>query len=416
MSDGFEQQLKTVFEEKTVLVLGAGIAGLTTALVLQSRGHKVLIIADHFPRQESFSCVNPLVATDYAMASAYPHNLAVVDLERISDASQAILSRLCKLAESGLSLYQIFEVYEDKPAMPPLQERRMNFTYLCGEAQELARNFGVPARPGAQELHAFSFRTYFADMPIYLAFLWSVFKANGGKTLEQKIDSEELLILSRFKPLINCLGISSIRLFQDRASVDIMRGTQVLVPDKAPLISQDGLPLCYNYTPKSSVYSRGDGLPEYVHFFPRRDGWLLGQTRESGYLDDSGCWQGKAVNGKYRDIEGIAVPEPIISLNKEILQNWQGHSFSDQGLKARQGLRFYRSPQAGGMRLGLDDNPGIIHNYGLAGSGITMSWGCAIKTAITLEESFSIRGLVSVPAPDIFAPLVNQWFEQLSVS
>jgi hypothetical protein len=165
-----------------------------------------------------------------------------------------------------------------------------------------------------------------------------------------------------------------------------MRGSQVLVPG-APLVVLQDRPAAYNYTPTAEVYSRGDGDPEYVHFFPRSDGWILGQTREPGFLDANGQWQGTAVLGPRRVIGQIAVPEQIIALNDELLQSWVGQKLGARELTARQGYRYYRDPSGSGVRLSAETLDGlVIHNYGHGGSGVTVSWGCAVECSRLLKK------------------------------
>src|SRR5262249_46555737 len=122
---------------------------------------------------------------------------------------------------------------------------------------------------------------------------------------------------------------------------------------------------------------------EYVHFFPRSDGWVLGQTREPGVLDENGVWKGAAVCGPEIRVGEQSVPAAIIELNESLLKNWLGQDLRGRLLVAREGYRYYRDPTDSGVRLEAEQVGGslIVHNYGHGGSGITMSWGCAIESA-----------------------------------
>ncbi len=81
-------------KSSNIIVLGGGISGLTTAIVLQSIGYKCTVIAEHAPGFQSGPQPSPYVPTYYAMASAYPHNLRVQDLSKISEISQSIFQYL----------------------------------------------------------------------------------------------------------------------------------------------------------------------------------------------------------------------------------------------------------------------------------------------------------------------------------
>lgn len=376
-----------------VLILGGGISGLTTACVVQALGLHACIVTDYVPDQSTTAPPYPFVATDYAMASAYPHNLLVRDLPTVSADSQAVFKHLEDSEESGVSRYRMFEVFEAEPESAPLGDNRINFQTFSGTAQSLARSVDPPVRPDADYLWGWSFDTYFADMPTYMPFLWQHFLSHGGTKVELTLAPETLDSLPSGIPAINCLGIAARQIFADSTPANIMRGIQVIVENQ-PLLRKGSLPLAYNYTPSADVYSRADGLPEYVHFFARTDGWLLGQTREPGHLDEFGHWCGAPVAGDLTTIAGEKVPTPILSLNQSILKNWLDCQidFELATLIPRLGYRYYRDPATTGVRLEAEqkDNRLFIHNYGHGGSGITMSWGCALACARLLKANTDI--------------------------
>jgi D-amino-acid oxidase len=375
-----------------VWILGGGISGLTTAIVLQSLGLKPAILTESAPGKFSHQ-QDPLVPTAYAMASAYPHNLRVFELNRISDDSQAVFGQLCRQPSAGVRLYQMFEVFEHQPDTAALGMNRLNFQLFDGKPAQLKNSVAPPCRPGAEYLWGWTFQTYFADMPLYLKYLWSRFQERGGTLRLGKL-SVETILAGRFdKPLVNCLGLGAVAAFCDRSPANIMRGRQVLVPGAPVVTNNNGLPVAYNYTPPVEFFARYDGLPEYVHYFPREDGWLLGQTREPGSMDEKGTWHGKAVSSQQILIGGQTIPAPIIDLNSSLLKNWLGLEFSRDNLVARTGYRYYRDPDDTGVKLDtavLDGVP-IVHNYGHGGSGVTMSWGCSVQCARLLEQYVGLK-------------------------
>lgn len=409
-----------IFGAADVLVLGGGITGLSTAIVLQSLGLSVTIVAEKLPFAEfvgtatvestwtdnpkiasetaidstvaSETVIDPQVATSYAMASAYPHNLKVKDLERISDDSQSVFQCLYENDKSGIELQELYEVFEDKPEDPPLGSRRIKMEYFEGSPAQLKKTIDPPSRPGAEHLWGWKFDTYFADMPKYLSFLWSLFKARGGVLKIQKVDPD-ILQHAAGRLFVNCLGLGAIAFTGDSAPVKILRGKQILVPNAPRLIGKRGLPLAYNYTPKVDIFPRGDGNPEYLHFFSRLDGWLLGQTREPGMLDQTGEWQGITSPAPTQNLTGVAIPIPIIELNRNLLSSWLKTEFPNEELIAREGYRYYRDPLDTGVRLESESkhNAMIVHNYGHGGSGITMSWGCALESARLISQHLSVR-------------------------
>lgn len=368
-----------------VLVLGGGITGITTAITLQAFGRNVGIITSDRPLQTGEN--NPLIPTSYAMASAYPHNLRIHNLEQVSNDSQKVFRYLHECLSVGVSIYRMFEVFEDTPPVPPLADCRMNFQTFEGSPASL-RTIDPPIRPSAARVRGWCFETYFADMPIYLSHLWSYYKSRGGQVFEQKIQRADLELFDSKIPLINCLGFGALSVFTDHSPRLLVRGRQIIVP-AAPAVTKQGLPEAYNYTPSADVFSREDGTPEYVHFFPRTDGWVLGQTREPGYLNTKGEWCGAPVNAPEIDIGGVRVPKQILDLNQELLMSWRDLSVNTRALIGREGYRFYRDPDDTGVRLHAEAGSKgelLIHNYGHGGSGITMSWGCALEVARLLRR------------------------------
>lgn len=393
---------KPAFQQSDVVVLGGGISGITTALVLQSIGLKPVIVADYVPRQIGKG--RPIVPSDFAMASAYPHHLQVKNLAGITDDSQEVFAHLAREARSGVGIYRMYEVFEQEPAAALLCSKRLNFKQFDGLPNSFGGSIKPPIRPTAEYIWGWRFETYFADMPIYLDFLWSLYEERGGQSCLAKVEPG---LKFAGRPIINCLGRGSLDVFEDSSTSVVLRGRQVLVPG-APMIADQDYPIAFNYTPSAAVYARADGNPEYVHFFPRSDGWVLGQTREPGNVDADGTWSGAAVRAEEVIIDGIPIPKPIIDLNDALVNTWRGSSIGGRRLTARQGYRYYRDPSGGGVRLELEEKADllVVHNYGHGGSGVTVSWGCAVESVRLLLTK--LDGQVQEKTTDPLDRLLNK--------
>ncbi len=382
--------------DSDIVVLGAGVSGLSTAISLLLAGYQTRILAaDPVGKttaelSATETVFDVRVASNYAMASAYPHNLLVKNLPRVSDDSQNIFKFLHDSSNNHdtnfhsdcIELHHLFEVFECEPEPAPLSAKRMNFVEFSGKPSQL-QNLNVPCRPGAEYLWGFCFDTYFADMPRYMRFLWDLFEDLGGQFSNKNICTKAQ-IADEFpnKIVVNCLGLGSMQVFADTTTCNIMRGQQLIVPSMPRPVDKMGRYLAYNYTPAANIFSRADGTAEYVHFFSRTDGWVLGQTREPGTLGEDGQWHGASVKGPKIKIGDQELAQAILSLNEELIANWQNiHLPETDKMVARYGLRYYRDPATSGVRLEVEKlgKSHLVHNYGHGGSGITMSWGCAIE-------------------------------------
>lgn len=367
-----------------VAVLGGGVSGITTAVVLQSLGFNPIVVTEYVTHEGTRS--RPFVPSDFAMATAYPHELKIADFDQVTADSQSAFASLAQVAGSGVSKYRMFEVFEHEPVMPASVLRRMNARVFDGTPAQLKNTINPPVREGAGHVWGWQFDTYFVDMPVYMRTLFELFVQRGGVVERAHLDA----VPDTTMPVINCLGFGSIEVFDDLAPANIMRGLQVLVPNAPMVEDADGMPICYNYTPSAEIYSRADGSPEYVHFFPRQEEWVLGQSREPGTVDADGNWFGAEVRSA----------EPIIDLNESLLNSWKNLSLDVSNLQARAGYRYYRDFDNTGVRLEAETKGSslIIHNYGHGGSGVTVSWGCAAKCAQLLLDKTSPRNAMPFPS------------------
>jgi glycine/D-amino acid oxidase-like deaminating enzyme len=154
----------------------------------------------------------------------------------------------------------------------------------------------------------------------------------------------------------------------------------------------------YNYYPPPEMYGPVGELPQDVYFYPRHDGLLLGGTRFEScdldplsphYSDEQTTWRGDEWRGETVDIAlagGLAgiepVPTPILSVNRDIILGLTGIDLDRFPKSALTGYRHKRST----VRLEKTESCGVqvIHNYGHGGAGVTLSWSCALDSAMRL--------------------------------
>jgi D-amino-acid oxidase len=301
-----------------VIVVGAGISGLTTAVCLVEDGFTVRIIAE-----------KPPAGTTSANAGASwgPY---LTDPDRVRAWSTRTRLRLEDIAAtesaSGVRLVRGMEVDVGSTTAPDWAAGLADFTPCRADALPAPYTVG------------WWFSTPLVDMPRYLAYLERRL-TGAGVTVEsgfvRKLDD----IADQTGIVVNCTGLGARGLVGD---VDLypVRGQLVVV--RNPGIDE--------FFQDSGV----DGLLTY--YLPHGDTVVLG-----------GC---AVPHTEVMDVdEGIAAA--IIDRCAAIEPRLRNPVV----LGGRVGLRPTR-PQ---IRLEAEMVAGrpVIHNYGHGGSGVTVSWGCA---------------------------------------
>ena len=306
-----------------IAVIGCGVIGLTSGIRLLEAGHSITIIADELPPHTTSNA-----------AAAYWSPDGVLPLERgmrWSGKSLAVFRQLAVDApEAGISIQRYHRLFADRFADPPWLHLVDDFTRV--PSAELP--------PDTSDGYTMS--VPLIDTPVYMPWLMARFTALGGVVRKQRLASLRE-ISAEFPLIVNCSGVGARQLADD-ADVHPIRGQVVLI--RRP----DDLPSDFY-----SISTPGDELMTYI--IPRSGDCLLGGTGNVGNWDRT---------------PNMATADAIIArcnqfvpqvANPEIL----GH---------RVGLRPGRST----IRLEaeqLADGRTVIHNYGHAGNGHSVAWGCA---------------------------------------
>jgi D-amino-acid oxidase len=306
-----------------VLVIGAGVTGLTTAICLAERGLHVRIWAAEPPQ-----------ATTSAAAGAMwgPYLVEPVDRVRVwSDQTLDVLQKLAADHETGVRLVSGVEASRT-PVDPPTWGPRLAEFRMC-EANELPDGFVTGWR----------FTAPTVDMPVYLTYLQRRLSTLG-------VDIELRHVASFDEPttiapvVVNCTGVGAHDLVSD--------------PDLTPIRGQ----LVIAENPGiSEFFSEDTGLAtDLLHFYPHRDTVILGGTAEPGmWRREPDPATAAAIIARCADVEPRLRDVHVI-----------GHRV---GLRpARPQVRLQEQPGSGAR---------VIHNYGHGGAGVTLSWGCATEVA-----------------------------------
>jgi D-amino-acid oxidase len=299
----------------TVLVIGAGVVGLTAAVRLLEAGHDIEVVA----RERGDATVSTVAG---GLWLPYGIGAAGGELDWAAR-TYAVFAEEAAAGVAGVQLVDFLELLPDggadpvwAPALPPGAGRR-------ARAEELP--------PGYRD--AFACVVPLVETPRYLRRLEERVVALGGHIREGTIATLD----TGHELVVNCAGLGARELAGDDAVVPV-RGQVLLVrPLPGP--------------PRAIADEEGPNALAYV--LPRGDVWVLGGEAAAG------TWDVGVSEDASRDILArctALVPELA---DAEVVG-------------ARAGLRPGRH---GSVRLERDGH--VVHCYGHGGAGWTLSWGCA---------------------------------------
>lgn len=364
--------------KEKIIIIGGGVSGVTTALTLQLLGYETEIYTAKIADQITNKNAHPEFASLFPSASVIPHSFYSGQLNELFQISQSFFYELRKKIFPGLTTHKHFEVFEFEPEDPGYKNRMLNYHPI----EELPPR-EVPHRRPSQDLYGWTFNCIFADWPLYFPALLSFYNRSGGKIIRRKLTADDLPSLPA-DIIVNCSGTGSPDLFDDPVEKQLILRGHLLHKQGAPLITDSNNEIIsYNYTPRPSTYADSSGKACDVYCYPRKDGWIIGGSRQPGFLDNN-SWKPIEKN-KFptTEIDGYDIPAAIVDLNDEILHATFGQSLDQSDkLSALVGYRYLRSPEKG-LRLDYETiyNKKVYHNYGHGGAGVTLSWGCAVNIA-----------------------------------
>ncbi|WP_432084805.1 FAD-dependent oxidoreductase [Streptomyces sp. bgisy095] len=311
--------------EACVVVVGAGVAGLTTAVVFAEAGASVHVVAEHVPGVTSLA--------DGAMWGPY----LVEPKDKVDQWGQRSLEIFRKLAEdpsTGVRLTSGIEASRTAEEPPDWATSLPGFR-PC-EPADLSAGFSVGYR----------FTVPLIDMPAYLYYLLRRLDAAGG-TVERR----RLASLANAAPagvVVNCTGLGAQELAPDH-DLRSIRGQHVVV-------TNPGL---------TEFFSEDTGLsPDLLCFYPHGDTVVLGGTAVDGEGDLAPDDKAAA-----SILAHCAEVEPRLA-EASVLE----HRIGARPTRARVRVEAER----------MEDGTVVLHNYGHGGAGVTLSWGCAEEAASLL--------------------------------
>ena len=311
-----------------VVVVGAGISGLTCARLLLRDEHDVTVVSgDQLQRTTSHLAAAVWFPTAAGPAAAVARWSAATYDALLAEASAAV---------PGVVMRESLVLYRDAPKSPP------PLPDWAAAVPDVRPALAEELPPGYPR--GLRFVVPLVEMPTYLPHLHeAVLRAGARQVLRRVARLDDVLDL-RPEVVVNAAGMAAGALVGDETTFPI-RGQIVRV-------ANPGLEL-------SVRDEQHPGGRAYVH--PRSVDCILGGTLEVGSWDTT--------------------PDPAETL--AIIQRCTDIAPALAGVRVLDSVVGLR-PGRPAVRLEVDHDllpVPVVHDYGHGGSGITVGWGCAQDVA-----------------------------------
>jgi D-amino-acid oxidase len=301
-----------------VTVIGAGVSGLTTGIVLAEGGTRVRVIAEDLPGRTSRA----------AGGIWWPYLVQPKgEVEEWSRRSLANFHALAGDPRTGVRIASGIEAsrYSDEPpdwvtAMPGFR--------ICAPG-ELPPGFTTGYRISVPLI----------DMPVYLGYLQKRLRAAGVEVTRGTVNDLDDPALGPV--VVNCSGFGARQLAPD-SGLRPIRGQHVIVGN--PGITE--------------FFSEDTGAsPDLLCIYPHGDTVVLGGTAIDGRGDlDPDPAAAEAILSRCTAVEPRLAEVRVL-----------GHRIGTR--PTRSVVRVEAEHRTSGRA--------VLHNYGHSGAGVTLSWGCA---------------------------------------
>jgi len=322
-----------------VLVLGAGVIGLTTAVCLAEAGLAVAVAAADPPEQ----------TTSAAAGAIWGPHLVGMD-DRVTRWADVTLDRLKALSHPDLGASELAGIVHTATGIAASRASDAAPPEFAASASDLTQCLPgqIPEGYGS----AWRLIAPIVSMPGYLDYLARRYGRAGGATafparISTLGNASELAPSA--KVIVNCTGCGARDLVPD--------------PDVTPVRGQ--VVVAANPGITDFFVGTGSDPSDLTYLFPHGDVVVLGGTEQPG------DWSLEPdLPTAARIIAACSAIEPALR--------------TAPVLAHRVGLRPARTSvrlEAVQRGTGMAGEVTIVHNYGHGGAGVTLSWGCAEDAA-----------------------------------
>jgi D-amino-acid oxidase len=357
-----------------VLVIGAGVTGLTASLCLRRSGFDVVVVAERFAPDIVSVVAGALWEWPPAVCG---HHVDEVSLARSKD--------WCR------NSYRIFSDLAARPGMgpdigvfirpvvfyftTPVRDRSADLSKmneLTGEVRDFVHDASLIDQhhvgPRSGVVDAYGHSAPMIDTDIYMDWLLAQVTAAGCTVVRGRISGNlreretDLRCLFGADCIVNCTGLGAAGLCDD--DMYPLRGALIRVHN-------DGRSMPRVTTAHCVAHDLASTEQDMVFIVPRGEDMLLigGMTEPDEWGLDIG-------------LDNYAPVGDMMARCQEFLPVLRSAEIDTED-PVRVGLRPFRK---GNVRLEIEPGTRIIHNYGHGGSGVTFSWGCAIEAAEMVKQ------------------------------
>jgi D-amino-acid oxidase len=354
----------------SVLVVGAGVSGLTCALLLKNHGYDVTVVAENFAPHVTSVVAGALWEWPPAVCGQHQDPVSINRSKEWCLKSYQQFASLARDDRTGVFLRPVTFYFKEPLEQNPLQLTKMNelaehVDQFIHDAALIARN---QVNPASGVCDAYSHVAPMVDTDVYMNWLLSQVREAGCQVVCERISGnlreQEGALLDRFAAdaLVHCTGLGARELTNDEMYP--LRGAIVRLRNDGRSMPRITEAHCVSHDGKSTD-------PSFIFVVPRgRDMLILGGLAEPNEWDlGIGFDNYEPIRTMYRRCVEFL---PILKAAEV-----------DTSEPVRVGLRPFRWQQ---VRLEHESGTRIIHNYGHGGSGVTLSWGCAAEVVDLVDR------------------------------
>lgn len=347
---------------RRVLVIGAGVIGLTTALCARRRGFEVTVVADRFAPHVTSVVAGALWEWPPAVCGQHRDQLSLSRSKEWAALSYEVFNDLAANPLTGVFMrpavfYHRTPVERDPVALAKMTELRAHVKGFRHDATLIALH-GV----SKEAVDAYEHVAPMIDTDRYLAWLLREVRTAGCEVeiglVRGNLVENQAKLLRRYdaSAIVNCTGLGAIEL----ASDDDLR------PLRGAVVHARNPGITSAHCMAFEENAHGQNM---IFVVPRgRDRLVLGGLVEPDQ------WTTDLTMKSRQVLE-------MVARCRAFLPALRGAELMP-GNPVRTGLRPYRQRN---VRLEIARGSAVVHNIGHGGSGFTFSWGCA-EEAVDLVE------------------------------